>query len=153
HFVSSRRRSCASFNSNPKVARQRINMFKNRTSSIFPDLLIRLAPEGGGLGKTGCWRPECPSSRWSEGQFYQKIARIRTKSGNLCRFSCSVSQLAFSYPIWENVPPGVKVGAEARPGMADLRPLILKRDEYLCQLCGARITAHAAEVEANTFDN
>jgi hypothetical protein len=74
-------------------------MLKNRTSSIFPDLLIRLAPEGGGLGKTGCWQPECPSSRGSEGQFYQKIARIRTTSGNLGRFSGIVSQRAFSYPI------------------------------------------------------
>ncbi len=57
-------------------------------------------------------------------------------------------------------------GYEARPGMADLRPLILKRDEYTCQLCGGRITPHTAEidhirpvrrfkrpVEANTFDN
>src|SRR4029450_7416536 len=67
-------------------------------SSIFPDLLIRLAPEGGGFGQTGCWRPECPSSRWSEGQFYPKIARISTKNGNLCRFSCIVLQRALSYP-------------------------------------------------------
>ena len=49
-------------------------------------------------GKTGCYRPECPSSKWSEGQLYQKIARIKTTSGNLWCFSCIVSQLALSYP-------------------------------------------------------
>jgi len=27
-------------------------------------------------------------------------------------------------------------GNEARPGMADLRPLILERDDYICQRCG-----------------
>jgi hypothetical protein len=57
-------------------------------------------------------------------------------------------------------------GYEARPGMADLRPLILERDEYTCQRCEARVTANTAEVDhirpvrrfkrpvdANTFDN
>jgi RNA-directed DNA polymerase len=38
-------------------------------------------------------------------------------------------------------------GYEARPGMADLRPLILERDEYRCQLCGARVTDTTAEVD------
>jgi hypothetical protein len=49
-------------------------------------------------GKTGRYQPENPSSRGSEGQFYQKIAKVRTKSGNLWCFSCIVSQLALSYP-------------------------------------------------------
>ena len=57
-------------------------------------------------------------------------------------------------------------GYEARPGMADLRPLILERDEYTCQLCEAKVTANTAEIDhirpvrrfkrpidANTFDN
>jgi hypothetical protein len=38
-------------------------------------------------------------------------------------------------------------GHEARPGMADLRPLILERDEYICQLCGVSTTDHTAEVD------
>jgi RNA-directed DNA polymerase len=38
-------------------------------------------------------------------------------------------------------------GYEARPGMADLRPLILERDEYTCQLCGAKVTASTAQVD------
>jgi hypothetical protein len=38
-------------------------------------------------------------------------------------------------------------GHEARPGMADLRPLILERDEYTCKLCGVRVTDRAAEVD------
>jgi RNA-directed DNA polymerase len=57
-------------------------------------------------------------------------------------------------------------GYEARPGIADQRPLILERDEYTCQLCGAGVTAITAEIDhirpvrrfkrpvnANTFDN
>jgi RNA-directed DNA polymerase len=57
-------------------------------------------------------------------------------------------------------------GYEARPGMADLRPLILERDEYTCQLCGAIVNDHTAEIDhirpvrrfkrpidANTEDN
>ena len=38
-------------------------------------------------------------------------------------------------------------GYEARPGMADFRPLILERDEYTCQLCEAEVTANTAEVD------
>jgi RNA-directed DNA polymerase len=38
-------------------------------------------------------------------------------------------------------------GHEARPGMADLRPLILERDEYTCQLCEAEVMANTAEVD------
>jgi 5-methylcytosine-specific restriction endonuclease McrA len=57
-------------------------------------------------------------------------------------------------------------GYEARPGMADLRPLVLERDDYTCQLCGATVSSHTAEIDhirpvrrfkrpidANTFDN
>ena len=57
-------------------------------------------------------------------------------------------------------------GYEARPGMADLRPLILERDEYICQLCGVSVSNATAEIDhirpvrrfkrpidANTFDN
>ncbi len=57
-------------------------------------------------------------------------------------------------------------GHEARPGMADLRPFILERDEYTCQLCEAKVMANTAEIDyirlvrrfkrpidANTSDN
>jgi hypothetical protein len=66
---------------------------------------LRASPQGSRdifpqTGTTGCYRPEYPSSRGSEGQFYQKIARIKTTSGNLWCFSCIVSQLALSYPLY-----------------------------------------------------
>jgi RNA-directed DNA polymerase len=57
-------------------------------------------------------------------------------------------------------------GDEARPGMADLRPLIRERDEGVCQSCGIRVTTATAEIDhirpvrrfkrpidANTLDN
>jgi RNA-directed DNA polymerase len=57
-------------------------------------------------------------------------------------------------------------GYEARPGMADLLPLIRERDEGVCQICGIRVTASTAAIDhirpvrrfkrpidANTFDN
>jgi HNH endonuclease/Group II intron, maturase-specific domain len=48
----------------------------------------------------------------------------------------------------ENLPPETFwSGFEPRPGMADLRPLILERDEYTCQRCGARVTRQTAEID------
>jgi 5-methylcytosine-specific restriction endonuclease McrA len=57
-------------------------------------------------------------------------------------------------------------GYETRPGMADLRPLILQRDEYTCQRCGRKLTPRTADIDhirpvrrfkqpvgANTFAN
>ena len=38
-------------------------------------------------------------------------------------------------------------GYEARPGMADLRPLSRERDEYTCQICGAKVEASTAEID------
>jgi RNA-directed DNA polymerase len=38
-------------------------------------------------------------------------------------------------------------GYETRPGMADMRPLILERDEGVCQNCGNRVTASTAEID------
>jgi len=38
-------------------------------------------------------------------------------------------------------------GHEARPGMADLRPLILERDGYICQRCGERGTSKTLHVD------
>jgi RNA-directed DNA polymerase len=38
-------------------------------------------------------------------------------------------------------------GYETRPGMADLRPLILERDEFTCQICGGKVTTSTAEVD------
>jgi len=38
-------------------------------------------------------------------------------------------------------------GYEARPGMADQRPLILERDDHTCQLCGITVTNNTAEID------
>jgi 5-methylcytosine-specific restriction endonuclease McrA len=38
-------------------------------------------------------------------------------------------------------------GHEPRTGMTDLRPLILKRDGYTCQLCDKPIKAHTAQID------
>jgi group II intron reverse transcriptase/maturase len=38
-------------------------------------------------------------------------------------------------------------GYEARAGMADLRPLIRERDEYICRLCGSKVTSATSEVD------
>lgn len=38
-------------------------------------------------------------------------------------------------------------GYERRPGMMDLRPLILKRDNYICQMCGRSVTDRTAQVD------
>jgi RNA-directed DNA polymerase len=38
-------------------------------------------------------------------------------------------------------------GYEARPGMADLRPLIMERDEYHCQRCGLAVMPNTCEVD------
>jgi hypothetical protein len=38
-------------------------------------------------------------------------------------------------------------GYEPRPGMADLRPQILERDQYTCQHCGAAVTTTTGEVD------
>ena len=38
-------------------------------------------------------------------------------------------------------------GFEVRPGMADLRPLVLQRDRYTCQACGSLITSEQAQVD------
>jgi 5-methylcytosine-specific restriction endonuclease McrA len=38
-------------------------------------------------------------------------------------------------------------GYEARPGMRDLKPLILERDEHTCQICGIKVINSTAEVD------
>ncbi|HET8671673.1 MAG TPA: reverse transcriptase domain-containing protein [Candidatus Saccharimonadales bacterium] len=38
-------------------------------------------------------------------------------------------------------------GHNERPGMADLRPMVLKRDEYICQMCDKPVRAETAEVD------
>jgi len=38
-------------------------------------------------------------------------------------------------------------GYETRPGMVDLRPFILRRDEYTCQKCGVLVIPQTAEVD------
>ena len=49
-----------------------------------------------------------------EGQFYQEIARIRNKSGKLCRFSCIVSQRAFSYSNKLDLDRSVPISGRTR---------------------------------------
>jgi len=57
-------------------------------------------------------------------------------------------------------------GQEPRPGMADLRPIVLERDGFICQGCGQSVTPQSAQVdhkrpvrrfkrpvEANRLDN
>jgi RNA-directed DNA polymerase len=39
------------------------------------------------------------------------------------------------------------LGTEARPGMMDLRPVVLERDAYRCVLCGAAVTDGTAQVD------
>lgn len=39
------------------------------------------------------------------------------------------------------------VGNEARKGMADLRPLVMERDGYICQLCGKPVTEERAQID------
>lgn len=38
-------------------------------------------------------------------------------------------------------------GCEARTGMADLRPKVLERDKYACQICDREVKAETAEVD------
>lgn len=38
-------------------------------------------------------------------------------------------------------------GYETRPGMADLKLIILKRDEYACQMCDKAVTAHTSQID------
>ena len=38
-------------------------------------------------------------------------------------------------------------GYEPRPGMADLRPLIIERDENTCQICDKAVTAHTSQID------
>jgi group II intron reverse transcriptase/maturase len=67
----------------------------------------------------------------------------------------------------ENLPvESYWTGYESRPGIGDLRPLILERDDFTCQNCGSTGTTSTMEVDhirpvkrfkrpidANTFDN
>jgi hypothetical protein len=39
------------------------------------------------------------------------------------------------------------LGTETRPGMADLRPLVLERDGYRCRLCKEPVTEQTAQVD------
>jgi RNA-directed DNA polymerase len=38
-------------------------------------------------------------------------------------------------------------GCEPRPGLADLRPLIMKRDDFRCQLCDRIVSDHIVEID------
>lgn len=52
-------------------------------------------------------------------------------------------------PLWrETLPPDTYwSGHELRPGMADLRPAVLQRDQYCCQRCGTRVSLATAQVD------
>ena len=65
-------------------------------------------------GRPGNYRPEYCSSRWSEGQFYQKIARIRNKSGKLCRFSSSYRSEPFFYSNKLDLDRSVPISGRTR---------------------------------------
>jgi Transposase DDE domain len=69
-----------------------------------------------------------PLVEGGRGQFYQKIARIRTTSGNLWRFSCIVSQLALSYPFQHEY--AVRSGIESTHEQA-IRRCGLRRSRYV----------------------
>jgi 5-methylcytosine-specific restriction endonuclease McrA len=48
----------------------------------------------------------------------------------------------------EELPPETYwTGYERRPGMEDIRPLIMKRDEYTCQGCGKSVTSQTCHVD------
>jgi RNA-directed DNA polymerase len=48
----------------------------------------------------------------------------------------------------EEMPQEISwTGSEPRRGMADLRPLILGRDGYLCQMCGQPVTDETAQID------
>jgi group II intron reverse transcriptase/maturase len=38
-------------------------------------------------------------------------------------------------------------GNERRPGMDDLRPLVMKRDKHVCQMCDNAVTRHTAQID------
>jgi group II intron reverse transcriptase/maturase len=38
-------------------------------------------------------------------------------------------------------------GHEPRPGMTDLRPIVLQRDGYICQMCDKPVTEHTAQID------
>ena len=38
-------------------------------------------------------------------------------------------------------------GQETRPGIGDLRPQVLRRDQYTCQTCGTKVTRRMAEID------
>jgi RNA-directed DNA polymerase len=48
----------------------------------------------------------------------------------------------------EDLPPTIQwTGREGRPGMAELRPLVIERDGSRCRLCGEPVTAATCEVD------
>lgn len=48
----------------------------------------------------------------------------------------------------ENLPQeSYWTGYEARPGMKDMRPEIMQRDGYICQMCEKAVESHTAEVD------
>lgn len=38
-------------------------------------------------------------------------------------------------------------GYEPRPGMADLRPMVLERDGHICQMCDKPVTTHTSQID------
>jgi hypothetical protein len=39
------------------------------------------------------------------------------------------------------------LGTEPRPGLSDLRPIVLQRDGYVCQMCDRSVTAHTCQID------
>jgi RNA-directed DNA polymerase len=117
----------------------------------MPEVMRRFNQDGFTSGTHRLLKPtEFPSLRYQQRFF--KPNPYRTQQRVLSR---------------ENLPvESYWTGYEARPGMADLLPLIRERDEGVCQICGSRVTASTVEIDhirpvrrfkrpidANTFDN
>jgi RNA-directed DNA polymerase len=98
----------------------------------MPEVMRRFNQDGFASGKYRLLKPtEFPSRRYQE-RFFKPNPYL-TQKRVLSRENLPVE----SY--WS--------GYEARPGMADLLPLILERDEGVCQNCGIRVTASTAEID------
>jgi RNA-directed DNA polymerase len=51
--------------------------------------------------------------------------------------------------LWREKRPDENAwsGREPRPGLTDLKPLILERDNYTCQYCGTKVTEDTAHID------
>jgi hypothetical protein len=98
----------------------------------MPEVMRRFAQNGIRSGKDRLLKP----TEFSTLQYKQRFLKPNpylTQDKRLARDELP------NEPHW--------TGHEARPGMADLRPLILERDEYTCQSCGVKVMNSTAHVD------